>query len=68
MSRDCTVLRGCHDYTTKFTLRRREKDGTKGKTVEKSVRDILQRMEWDGENIFLMVTRIKGGHVGAFFL
>ena len=24
-------------------------------------------MEWEGEKIFLMVTRIKGGQVGAFF-
>ena len=35
--------------------------------MEKSVRDILEGMEWEGEKIFLMVTRIKGGHVGAFF-
>ena len=45
------MLRGCHDYTTKFTLRRREKDGSEGVTVEKSVRDILEGMEWEGDKI-----------------
>ena len=61
------MLRKCHDYTTQFTLHRLKNDGSKGKTVEKSVRDILQGMEWEGEKIFLMVTRIKGGHIGACF-
>ena len=45
------MLRGCHDYTTKFTLRRREKDGSEGVTVEKSVRDILEGMECEGDKI-----------------
>ena len=35
MSRGCTVLRGCHDYTTKFSLCHHEKDGSVGKTVKK---------------------------------
>ena len=67
MSRGCTILRGCHDYTTKFKLRRRDGKGEDISSVTKSVRDILESMEYEGEKPWLMITRVRGGHVGAFF-
>ena len=67
LSRGCTVLRGCLDYKTKFRLRRRDAEGNEIEPVMKSVRDILEGMEYGGEKPWLMVTRVKGGHVGAFF-
>ena len=64
LSRGCTILRGCHDYTTKFKLRRRDAEGNEIEPVVKNVRDILEGFEYGGEKPWLMVTREKEGMWG----
>ena len=67
MSRWCTQLRRCFNYTTRFTLRHYGKDGSERPPVVKAIREVMEGMKFEGEPLWIMVTRVQGGKVGAFF-
>ena len=58
---------GLVHFSKKFTLRRTNEDGTKTRSIKKSVQGVMRYATLDGDNIWLAAISRYGGGVTGYF-
>ena len=62
------MIPGLFEHEKKFTLRRRDASMNDVERTVKSMREVIEGIEMDGEKVFLLVTDLGQKRVAGFFL
>ena len=61
------VLPGIRNIDKKFKLRRTDEDGNEKEVIERSLRELMEKMRYNGNKVWLNVDEISDGIVVGFF-